>query len=228
MWFNSSCRNYRWPHRLMIKLIVWAIKNEYMLFKSVSPNIAKKCTLMKFLDQFSLDFVGAYRITAVQREVRDRNVPAWLQNEGLHHPEIPADGFKDSLHVVCSYKFNKFNKKHICGLQKLSSQSSQVCYPMFRMQMTPLSEKKLHLLDWLVHQGGKLVQKTGRSPEKLYIMWNCNGYFKILSQCSSMLYTLYFPIKCSGGQVLEKLLFGKKRQQCVCSASKWAREGSGG
>lgn len=83
---------------------MWAIYNAYVIFQSVSPDSAKKYTFRMFLDQFSLELVGSYRTTAVRREARERNVPVRLQNVGLHHPEIPENGSKDCLCVVCSYK----------------------------------------------------------------------------------------------------------------------------
>ena len=109
---RKTRRHYRWPRRLLVKFIMWAIYNAYVIFQALYPQKAKHYSFKEFLDQYCLELVGSFRISAVSRETKQCNTPARLQNVSLHHPEIPADGSTNHLCVVCSYKYNNFKKKN--------------------------------------------------------------------------------------------------------------------
>ncbi|XP_005097783.1 piggyBac transposable element-derived protein 4-like [Aplysia californica] len=111
---NKTRRHYRWPRRLFMKFVMWAVYNAYVLFQNVDPEKAKKYTLRNFLNEYCLALVGEYRTAAVQRprEIEGQELPLRLQNVGLHFPEIGVDDTGNHLCAVCSYKHQKFRKEN--------------------------------------------------------------------------------------------------------------------
>ncbi|KAK3776107.1 hypothetical protein RRG08_046774 [Elysia crispata] len=108
---HKTKQHYRWPRRLLVKFIMWAVYNSYVIFQFLYPEKAKNCTFRKYFEQYSLELVGEFRTQAVRR-VRAVGDEVRLQNVGLHHLCIPEDGSKVTLCVVCSKKYSKFKKAH--------------------------------------------------------------------------------------------------------------------
>ncbi|BFZ02399.1 hypothetical protein BsWGS_05438 [Bradybaena similaris] len=108
---HHTRRHYRWPRRLMMKGLMWAIYNSYVIMGHFKPEEVKKSTFQNFVDDISLALVGAYRTTAVRRESRT-DVPQRMENVGMHYPEAPEGVSRDHVCVVCEEKHNKYKKSH--------------------------------------------------------------------------------------------------------------------
>ena len=108
---HKTRRHHRWPRRLLVKFITWAVYNSYVIFQSMYPEKAKSCTFRKYIEQYSLELVGIRRVRAVD----DAAVEVRLQNVGLHHPCIP-DYLRMVLKTPCVLyapkKYNKLKKAH--------------------------------------------------------------------------------------------------------------------
>ena len=107
---HKTRRHHRWPRRLFVKFIMWAIYNGYVLFQANFPQQAKAISFRKFLDQYCVDLVGAFRSGAVRRQSIGADAPERLQNVGIHPPEMPENDTTNHLCAVCSYKYNKFKQ----------------------------------------------------------------------------------------------------------------------
>lgn len=105
-------RHHRWPRRLFIKFVLWAVFNAYVIFQSMVPQKAKSYSFRKFIDEYCLQLVGAHRNTAVVRRARNPDLPERLLNVGLHMPQIPENDSTNHLCAVCAYKYNKYKREN--------------------------------------------------------------------------------------------------------------------
>ncbi|KAK6177155.1 hypothetical protein SNE40_015314 [Patella caerulea] len=110
---NRTRRHYKWPRRLFVKFMYWTLYNAYVIMNHYSPHKAngkRYRTFNMFLDELCLQLIGDYRTLAVRRESRELDVPTRMQNVGLHYPERPSEATGNNVCVVCSYKFNQFQR----------------------------------------------------------------------------------------------------------------------
>ena len=88
-------RHYRWPRRLMVKFLVWACCNSYIIMPYYSPPVQaqkRTRTFKVFLNDVCFEMIGEYRAKVKRRESRvNENDELRLQNVGIHFPEMPPE-----------------------------------------------------------------------------------------------------------------------------------------
>ena len=113
---NKTRRHYRWPRRLLMKFLVWAAYNAYIIMDSYRPHSRaghRFRTFHMFVDELCLQLVGDYRTAVNRREARAQQSDLLrLQGVGQHHPERSLAATGNNLCVVCCAKYNKYLKKH--------------------------------------------------------------------------------------------------------------------
>ena len=109
---HRTRRHHRWPRRLFVKFVLWALYNAYVLFQTLQPAKAKGMSFRQFMDQYSLKLVGGFRSSALNRQLLNPEADARLLNVALHHPVILQDDSTNHVCAVCSYKYNKFKKEN--------------------------------------------------------------------------------------------------------------------
>ena len=104
-------RHYRWPRRLTVKFIMWAMYNAYVIKQSFMPdNIPKrKKTFNAFIESVCLSLVGALRQAHPKRMISEET-PQRLRNIGIHHPIFPADASTNTMCAVCVKKHFQYIK----------------------------------------------------------------------------------------------------------------------
>ena len=109
-------RHYRWPHRLMVKFLVWACHNSYIITSYYSPPVQaqkRTRTFKVFLNDLCLEMIGEYRAKVKRRESRvNENDELRLQNVGIHFPEMPPEATGDNTCVVCRKKYQLYKQQH--------------------------------------------------------------------------------------------------------------------
>ena len=102
-------RHYRWPRRLMVKFLVWACYNSYIMMSYYSPPVQaqkRTRTFKVFLNDLCLEMIDEYRAKVKRRESRvNENDELRLQNVGIHFPEMPPEATGDNTCVVCRKKY---------------------------------------------------------------------------------------------------------------------------
>ena len=97
-------RHYRWPRRLMVKFLVCACYNSYIIMSSYSPPVQaqKRTRTFKVFLNECLEMIGEYRAKVKRGESRvNENDELRLQNVGIHFPEMPLKATGDNTCVVC-------------------------------------------------------------------------------------------------------------------------------
>lgn len=106
---QKSRRHYKWPRRLFLKSMMWALYNSYILYREVT---SQSTTFSQYVDTLCHDLIGTHRSTHVHKPLRGAPIPVErrLQEVGLHMPEKREDTGKGQTCKVCSSKVNYYNK----------------------------------------------------------------------------------------------------------------------
>jgi len=115
-----SRRNYRWPQRLMLKILFWCIYNAYIIESKLKPNMSagkRARSFSHFVDELCLALVGDVRsqVASVNRRSSSGTQlcdSERLLNVGVHHPERPHDATRNNTCVVCRERYQRYLRSH--------------------------------------------------------------------------------------------------------------------
>ena len=103
-------RHYKWPRRLIIKILMWAIYNAYVLHRE---STVTKMNFTQFLDDVCYGLIGAFRSSHIRRSRRSNpNTEKRFLDVGIHMPEVPADTSCSHSCKVCYDKHMFFKKQY--------------------------------------------------------------------------------------------------------------------
>ena len=91
----KSRKHYRWPRRLFLKMVMWAVYNSYILYKEFTFH-GKKLYFTQYLDKMCYFLIGTHRSAHLHRPLSGANIPEErrLQAVGIHMPEKIEDSKK--------------------------------------------------------------------------------------------------------------------------------------
>ena len=135
-------RHHCWPRRLVIKFVMWATYNAYVLFQIISSQKAQGFSFRKFIDKFCLYLVGVFRADAVRKKFQNPNAPGRLQNVGLHLPQIP----RMTLQIICVLcaPLNTTNSRtttQLCHTRTVLPRPSSLLFAVHSVKHTSASKK---------------------------------------------------------------------------------------
>jgi len=115
-----SRRNYRWPRRLILKILFWCMYNAYIIESKLKPNMSvgkRARSFGNFVDEVCLGLVGDIRspVSSVKRRRRSETQPydsERLRNVGIHHPERPKEATRNNTCVVCRERYQRYLRAH--------------------------------------------------------------------------------------------------------------------
>ena len=95
---HRTRRYYRWPQRLSMKFVMWAIYNSFVIMSHIQPHIFRKssATFKRFIQKINL---ALFVHRNCGQRVRQNEVTTRLQNVGLHFPKFRKDASTD--HTFC-------------------------------------------------------------------------------------------------------------------------------
>ena len=105
---NRARRHYKWPRRLFVKNVMWAIYNSYVINCKLT---GKKPTFMNYLHDLCYAMIGSFRSLHSRKRRLSADSDRRLQNVGLHFPAIGEDGYNHRC-IVCTKKESDFKRSN--------------------------------------------------------------------------------------------------------------------
>ena len=103
-------KHYKWPRRLLMKILMWAVYNSYILYReTVLPT--RKPTFMDYLENLCMKLIGGWRSSHIRRRRRSSGDKR-LTNVGLHMPVFLETVSTGHECVVCTKKRLVWKKAH--------------------------------------------------------------------------------------------------------------------
>ena len=104
--FHRARCHYKWPRRLFVKNIMWAVYNSFIVYSILSGT--KGC-FMDHLEKLCYSLIGEFRSKHSRKRRLSLDSERRLMNVGLHFPELPDGGY-DHRCIVCTKKESAFKK----------------------------------------------------------------------------------------------------------------------
>jgi len=108
-------KHYRWPRRLLMKIIMWACYNAYIAHGHLVPHKRsgrRLYTFADFLQDCVNGLIGDFQSSAVKRRRTGSAHLERLCNVGVHFPERAPDATGNNRCRVCREKHNRFHLAH--------------------------------------------------------------------------------------------------------------------
>ena len=107
---HRSRRHYRWPRRLMLKFLMWACYNSFVLFLAHHTGPKPPLHFTRYIQRICWQLVGNYRSTAIRRGQLE---PAEQRlTQGNHFPVVPTGSSSDHVCAVCMKKHLKYQSQN--------------------------------------------------------------------------------------------------------------------
>jgi len=110
---HRTRKHYKWPRRLFMKILMWAVFNSYVLYKaSREGQDTRTLSFSHYVDEVCSLLIGGFRSSHVRKARHSDEAERRLINVGLHHPQFKEDATKGHRCVVCSKKYEYFKKRN--------------------------------------------------------------------------------------------------------------------
>jgi len=104
-------KHYRWPRRMLMKIIMWTCYNAYLAHGHLVPHKLsgrQPYTFTKFLQECVTGLIGEFTSVAITQRRTDSRETTRLTDVGVHFPERAPDATGNNRCRVCREKHNRF------------------------------------------------------------------------------------------------------------------------
>ena len=110
---HRTRKHYKWPRRLFMKSIMWAVYNAFILYKS-SRTAAdqKKVNFTDYVNDICRSLISDHRSAHIRKRRPSFESERRLQNVGLHTPVFEDNVSKGHVCVVCQKKHHMYMVAH--------------------------------------------------------------------------------------------------------------------